>query len=1250
VDVYPAGGGGGATETGKTPTTNAGGVGGNGTNLVYWLLGLEYGDNGIFGGGGGGGTRNNNSGGNGGLGGGGKGGGSGVVVGSKALPNTGGGGGGGGQVLSGYVPQPGGGGGAGIVIIRYSLELVPFFVIGPTTLADIQTGSERFTNSNEVELVSTPVPADCNALQFTESGDVSSVDSEAWIGTNAIPERVNFTQPVGDTNVVLYVWFTNTTQSVTMRRSKGEIYYTEVAPIPSIRASLARNRLAGGAAVVTVADIDIGSQPGTANGIAMNLHARKVRTVDPAADLTPDEPHASLGAAGEYPVVYWMRNEAGNEAYSSVTCLVTVADVAATTNFWTGGGATKSWNNPDNWLAGVPFDGQHAAITGATAAATITASSAALASFTMRAGTLTFTNWTTRLEATEVALLAGSVTLPPAFTTSQMSNRVWIVCSNLTVSATATVQANERGYFRGQGVGIGAVTSGGSHGGRGSTDGTWAMRVKTYGSLTEPTLPGNGGKTTVVAPDLSTHGGGAIRIDASGEVAIHGQVTANSANAAITHHSGGAGGSILINCRTFAGSGTGLLSATGGSGNNRGGAGGGGRIAVVYDTAAQAGANPGVRFNVLPGPAGNWAYSAEPGTIYFSDTAFVSTNMTTQWLGGNIHIPGFTNWTANSLKIAGKVAFPWVTAIQVTNNMILTGTGALTIYAAPTNAASAFYGALLAVGGELALTNTAKLTLISHPTNGAIPVVTCDSLLVGPGTMIDADYKGYAPLTEGTYTGPGGGVSGTYSAGGAYGGHASPGLTSYAYITKPYGDVERPLHPGSAGGHLTVGGYGGGAIVLLVTNAATIHGTLSANGSTGGSHGGGGSGGTVLIECRTFLGSSSGLLRAQGGTTQNSGGSGSGGRIAVRYNAAEQAALPSPNPGVGFSASPGIGGVYVFLAERGTLYLPEADTLFLSSHMTAQWQDVDIHIPGGLTHWALPSLQLDGKFNIPGLVTMQVAGNLTIASGGRLSLYSHPSNAVSQEIGFRLDVGGAMTVNSGGGILLVSDTETGASPYIECGSFNLKTNTLIDADFRGFHQYRGAGRGTSRAGGGYGGAGSRGADVPANAGKPYARAHAAIYPGSGAGDYGNGGGRGGGLVRIGARGEMKINGIIRADGLSRIVTHAGGGSGGGILLTAGTFAGAGTLQANGGNSGNNGGPGGGGRICVWTPYLSPETMRWLVARAELPGTANVLNPATLYPNLKLFRAAGTGGTNPGEAGAGTVFFGHLAQGMLIILR
>ena len=103
----------------------------------------------------------------------------------------------------------------------------------------------------------------------------------------------------------------------------------------------------------------------------------------------------------------------------------------------------------------------------------------------------------------------------------------------------------------------------------------------------------------------------------------------------------------------------------------------------------------------------------------------------------------------------------------------------------------------------------------------------------------------------------------------------------------------------------------------------------------------------------------------------------------------------------------------------------------------------------------------------------------------------------------------------------------------------------------------------------------------------------------------------------------------------------GAGSGGGMLLTARRFTGAasGQLQANGGTISNKGG---GGRIAVWTPFMSYTTANLLAQQETIPNAAEEIDPA-IWPGWH-----GTTGVTGYEAG--TVFFGRLTYGTVFMMR
>jgi len=140
---------------------------------------------------------------------------------------------------------------------------------------------------------------------------------------------------------------------------------------------------------------------------------------------------------------------------------------------WTA--AAGDWNTGGNWSPpAIPVAGEAVTVSVGNAVISLTNETPLLGSFTMTAGKLVFSNWTTRLMATNVTISGGTATVANAFADTDMSNRVWIVCSNdftLSVSGRVDVSAlvlcptsaRKRGT-----VGAGNYGGGGGHGGKGA--------------------------------------------------------------------------------------------------------------------------------------------------------------------------------------------------------------------------------------------------------------------------------------------------------------------------------------------------------------------------------------------------------------------------------------------------------------------------------------------------------------------------------------------------------------------------------------------------------------------------------------------------------------------------------------------------------------------------------------------------------------------------------------------------------------
>ncbi len=392
-----------------------------------------------------------------------------------------------------------------------------------------------------------------------------------------------------------------------------------------------------------------------------------------------------------------------------ITALVSAGAAHALTSVRGG-----NWSDSGTWGGSVPIAAEDV-IVATGHSVTVDVATASINTLTHN-GTLIFTGWNNALTAAEVTLngtvthLIQSATVTNLYGGWTPDNRVWFVCSNLTLNASKSIDASGKGYKGGiansqtgfgPGAGIGAAgPGGGGHGGRGGS-GSAAVGGRAYGSETAPEDPGSGGGA--YQDHDGDFGGGVVRIDATGRVTVHGTVSVNGANVT-SAGGGGAGGSVWITCHTFAGSG--WITADGVEGapdHHRCGGGGGGRIAIHYDTEAQAEeVTPTVRIRAAGGRGGTSYTITEsrtalggPGSIYLSDAGFFPT---ANLQGGALVIPGFASWSVAALTISnGVAAFPPGFALTVAGSVSAGGSAGLSLS-----------NATLAVGGDLLLDTDVK--------------------------------------------------------------------------------------------------------------------------------------------------------------------------------------------------------------------------------------------------------------------------------------------------------------------------------------------------------------------------------------------------------------------------------------------------------------------------------------------------------------------------------------------------------------
>ena len=604
------------------------------------------------------------------------------------------------------------------------------------------------------------------------------------------------------------------------------------------------------------------------------------------------------------------------------------------------------------------------------------------------------------------------------------------------------------------------------------------------------------------------------------------------------------------------------------------------------------------------------ASSAGLGTVYLSDSRLLPLTITTNYNG--IYY-GFTNWVvssltissnswmsvaqgavnltaSNDLVIAGRLELTNVT-VNCLGNLVLTNGGSFYVYSGMTNGSPVTnYGALVSVAQGLVINSNCWLYPFSHATNGGSCLFQMSNLTIRAGGGINANSRGYAggPDSGTTHNGFGPGRGGNTS-GGGYGGQGGNGGGG------TYGSTNVPTQPGSGGGDYTgAGGPGGGLVWLLVTNAVTMEGLITANGGTqnGAS---GGSGGGIYIACNTVQGSN-GVFTANGGNTTGYGGGG-GGRIAISYGTVAQSLMPQAS--LTFGAYGGASGGAYAPGQAGTIWLPDAQLLspYLTTNSTGRYY--------GLTNWGTASLTVSnatvvfGETNITLWVTndlalygaagsltfknstLHVGGSLTLTNSATLTFAGALSSGLSPHYALDVDGIGTVVIASNSTITVTGATTNDASVHFRALDFTLAAGAALtnSAGFAGGVGTNGYGPGgglTTIGGGGYGG---RGGDAT-KGGPVYGSATAPDMPGSGGGASGTGG-RGGGYVRVDVSNTVTLAGTINVNGGNAPSGIGGGGSGGGIYISADTLMpAAGILTANGGNGISTGYGGGGGRIAL----------------------------------------------------------------------
>jgi len=466
---------------------------------------------------------------------------------------------------------------------------------------------------------------------------------------------------------------------------------------------------------------------------------------------------------------------------------------------------------------------------------------------------------------------------------------ITIIADNLTVENGAVINVSYLGFEPNEGLGTTTAndfaTDGAGHGGSGGESSYQPENGgKLFGSSLAPTTFGSGaGNVTNYAGGFGGSGGGIIRIDLSNTLILNGNLYADGKRGSQSSQygaGGGAGGSVYITTNNITGSGViqanGGIGGTNGFSTRRGGGGGGGRVAVYYNESSYNGIS---NSSVAGGSATSSATAGETGSLIFVDEDDNSATIT--------------------------IGFRFQDNLGIANESINT-----TFYTAGTNNY-----------------NFSTLTILNAIIDTEIKVainITAINMSLDQNSTIDLDYRGYS-----TGTGPGASNNNSWGTGGAgHGGDGGDGAAAGSNRGLAYGSYSAPTAFGSGAGNDTdeegyEGGYGGGAVILNVSDTLNLSGSIYVRGQNGqridSQRGpGGGSGGSIYIITSNLIGA--GDLYCSGGSSPSTvdpdnrnGGGGAGGRIAL-ITTTSRSWTGSYNVNGGSATAPGDSG------SSGTFY------------------------------------------------------------------------------------------------------------------------------------------------------------------------------------------------------------------------------------------------------------------------------------------------------------------------------------------
>lgn len=503
------------------------------------------------------------------------------------------------------------------------------------------------------------------------------------------------------------------------------------------------------------------------------------------------------------------------------------------------------------------------------------------------------------------------------------SNRLFMVVGgNMTIAPLGKIDVTGMGYYAivrtagGMGPGFGGIQSvGAGYGGLGGGGGT------TYGSVTNPVNSGSSGCYHGNG-SFGRAGGGTVVITVGGLFSMSGSILAdgNGSPNAGEFPGAGSGGSVNIRAGSLSGSGT--ISAKGGSFNiapGGGSGGGGGRIAIVLTNQ-----NDNAFTNLAINTYGGTTISVGQqyggaGTVYLKGTNQTYGKLiVNQAVGGNVTLIQNQTLNLDTIEATNNAYIAMgsggildlqqgcVLRSYVGGSRFLLGYGGQILWPSAytfTNVTFSWVGTNgFSITSDVTVASGGILTHEGNTTTEANKLIATivGNLTVNAGGIIGGTGLGYG--TVDVSRGPGAPGQGYRGAGyGGYGGN-SGGQT--------YGSITNPVNLGSSTG--TGGNYGpgGGAVILNIRDQLSVNGIITANGFGGFNGCGGGAGGSVNIVAGSLSGTNS--ITANGAASEGSGGG--GGRISIVLTNANDSVFTN----LTITTYGGLSGIY---GAAGTVYI-----------------------------------------------------------------------------------------------------------------------------------------------------------------------------------------------------------------------------------------------------------------------------------------------------------------------------------------